>query len=207
MTVSIYKPRLEEQVRRLERACRNYDSGDVEAGLDIAVTLRLLFYDTGNSTSLCRLMGIKEKIRLPSFVGLGMTKDEEAAKRQAGRHTVSFNLELTTGELPIPITSPYGEQIPDLVPLKDWFVEVVHCDNEVIDRRDLMLCVSHELGGAHVDKETAAAETLRRGVGTWTTTLTSGEVVTVDLQNHHYPLLRSVAAEVLWPRWWIHVIA
>lgn len=194
---------LDQQIRRIRRACDSYDAGDREASLDLAVALRVLFYDTNKSISLCKQMGIKEQISLPSFQGLGMTIAEEQAQRKSGTWTFSFNMEFVPGEAqPKPITGPSWTENSRILPLQEWFAEVVHCGDQILDRKELMLCVCHKLGGAHVEDATPAALDLRRGAGSWSTTLSTGEQVSTVLSDQHLLLMRSMGAETLYLPWW-----
>lgn len=199
----VLRERLLEQIRRIQRACANYDLGDFEASLDLAVAMRVLFYDTKKSVSLCKQLGIKERISLPSFQGLGMTKAEQQLLRSQGTWTVSFNMEFVPGEpRPRPITSPSSDGSYPVLPLKSWFEEVVHCGDAIIDRAELMQTVCHNLGGAHVEEGSLEAQDLRRGAGSWSTTLPTGQAVFSDLRDHHLLLTRSMGAEVLYLPWW-----
>lgn len=56
--------KLEEQLKLLKNSAELYDKGRVEEALNIAIRLRVLFYDTANSTSLIKYLKQKETIRL-----------------------------------------------------------------------------------------------------------------------------------------------
>ena len=54
-----------EQIRLLENKCILFDAGETVEALDIATKLRVLLHDTGNSTSLLKVLCIK--VELISF--------------------------------------------------------------------------------------------------------------------------------------------
>lgn len=66
---------LSEQLRRqlkfIDASCRAYDAGEIEEALRIAVSLRVIFHDTTNSTSLLTHLGKKQSISLISTIGTG----------------------------------------------------------------------------------------------------------------------------------------
>jgi len=71
---------LTEQLLRhlkfIEASCRAYDQDFVEEALRIAVSLRVLFHDTKNSTSLLTHLERKNSINIISTIGLGKTDQQ-----------------------------------------------------------------------------------------------------------------------------------
>ncbi|MGO6883290.1 hypothetical protein ACC702_31980 [Rhizobium ruizarguesonis] len=57
-----HEAQLKRQIGYLERSCGDFDRGDHDEAIRIAVTLRVLLHDTNNSTSLLTHLGIKSTI-------------------------------------------------------------------------------------------------------------------------------------------------
>ena len=71
------------------------------------------------------------------------------------------------------------------------------CIREKLTRKDIVLAAADQDGGAHVDAvPSRKAMELIEGVGTLTT-ISQGRVTRRLLDNHHFPLLRQFAHEVL----------
>jgi hypothetical protein len=85
----------------------------------------------------------------------------------------------------------------DLIPAEEWWSEVFMCIKEKLTRRDIVLAAADKDGGAHVDALPGKkAMEIIAGVGTFTSIL-QGRVTRRMLDNHHFPLLRQFAHEVL----------
>ncbi len=182
-----------EQLRRhlkfIENSCRAYDQGSVEEALRIAVSLRVLFHDTRNSTSLLTHLGKKSSVQLISTIGLGKT-DRELGNSFLLCIPVMLSLE--------GVKPPLGAGPPPKAVVCDrWWNEIVMSQSQRFSRRDVVLSSANQDGGAHVDitPDNKTIE-LKEGIGTFTR-IVGGIAVTEELSDHHFPLLRQFGYEVL----------
>jgi hypothetical protein len=185
-----FATQLRRQISFLEHSCVSYDSGHHEEALRIAVSLRVLFRDTSKSVSLLTHLGIKASARVLTTFELGPPKAATPG--------------LLSAFVPLWI-DPTGERTPplddvirrDFVSAEEWWSEVIMCARETLTRKDIILAAANQDGGAHVDAQLNRKTTeLIEGVGT-VTAMSQGQVTRRPLNNHHFPLLRQFAHEVL----------
>jgi|SRR5712671_2624197 len=185
-----FAAKLQQQIGFLERSCVAYDSGNQEEALRIAVSLRVLFHDTSQSVSLLNHLGVKSSVRILSTLETAYTKDPKT-----GLISIYTPMWLNwTGERTPPLDDAERR---DLIPAQEWWNEVILCIKVKLTRSDIVLSAANQDGGAHVvavlnekTKEVIA------GVGTFTS-VSQGRVIKRVLDNHHFPLLRQFAHEVL----------
>jgi len=67
--------KLREQIRFIERSCKTFDQGEEDEAIRLATTLRILFHDTSKSTSLLKLLSLKNNGILSSNRGHGDWQD------------------------------------------------------------------------------------------------------------------------------------
>ena len=156
----------------------------------IAVSLRILFHDTKLSVSLLTHLGVKESVRVLSTFELDFKGDNKTGLISAG---MPMWLD-STGER----TAPLGDVTRrDLIPATEWWTEVVIYIKHKLGRKDIVLAAANQDGGAHVDavpdRETVE---MIEGIGTFAS-IFKGQVTRRVLDNHHFPLLRQFAHEVL----------
>jgi hypothetical protein len=72
--------KFEEQLRFIQRSCELFDRGAEDEALRLATTLRIIFHDTINSTSLIRHLGFFKKRMLSSSRGHGNWQDYLASQ-------------------------------------------------------------------------------------------------------------------------------
>ena len=180
---------LRRQLKFIEASCRAYDKGSVEEALRIAVSLRILFHDTANSTSLLTHLGQKNSVHLISTIGLGKTD------QQLGNSMV-FCIPIMLTMSGVQPTLGSGPP-PTVVTCDAWWNEIVMSQAQRFSRRNVVLSSANQDGGAHVDivpnKKTVE---LKDGIGTFTRTI-GGVSVTEELTDHHFPMLRQFGYEVL----------
>jgi len=139
-----FKIQLRRQWDFLQRSCRDFDAGCVDEGVRMAVPLRVLFHDTGNSTSLLKHLGIKDTVRLLTTFEPGFSKDDKT-----GIMSISIPMWLdSTGARRPPLDS-LGRH--EFVPAGEWWEEVVMGSNRMPTRKDIILSAANQDGGAHVD--------------------------------------------------------
>ena len=85
----------------------------------------------------------------------------------------------------------------DLIPAEEWWSEAIMCVTEKLTRSDIVLAAANQDGGAYVDA-VPGKKTMEiiEGVGTFTS-ISQSRVTRRLLDNHHFPLLRQFAHEVL----------
>ncbi|MDD2697227.1 MAG: tetratricopeptide repeat protein [Arcobacteraceae bacterium] len=185
------KQKLEEQLKLLKNSCELYDKSRIEEALDIAKTLRTLFYDNNpKSPSLFKQLNQKDKIKLLSTLS-DRTKDP-----------LFKNMKNVTA-IPIMMTSdgqrPYlnNSDKNELITIKDWLEEnVLTLADKSYSRYDIIKITTHKDGGAHIEIVDKDLEPLKKQFGTFTISEYNHKI-TKDLTNHHYILLRQFAYEVL----------
>ena len=184
-----FEEQLNTHLRFLRRSCEDYDAGFKDEALRIAVSLRVIFHDTKHSESLLTHLGKKDAIQLISTIGT--RKTHEYFKEN---HMISIPL-MMTHEGVKPILGNSSKTID--VSVADWWNEVIMSQDTVLSRKDIVLSAANQDGGAHVDKNpNKKTKDLKQGVGTlyrWE----NGQNIKEELTDHHFPLLRQMAYEVL----------
>lgn len=175
----------------MERSCADFDAGHREEALRIAVSLRVLFHDTKSSISLLTHLGIKDTVSVLSTFAPGYIEDKKTGMISA---SIPMWVSTITGDRVAPLDDTARR---DFIPVKEWWTEVIMCMNSKMSRRDVVLAAANQDGGAHVDAAPAPkTRELVAGVGT-VRTVANGTLSEQALDNHHFPLLRQIAHEVL----------
>jgi len=187
--------KLDEQLRFIRRSSEAYDQGAEEEALRIATSLRVLFHQTGASTSLITHLGFSAKKMLSSSRGHGDWKDY-----------LSHEINLSS-PVPIRMRPILSDEFHELA-IDDWWQhEAVFVHNGTDhSRRKLILSAANRDGGAHVD---ADLETYYEFLcaGTYLLGITGDlqyngpapfpQGVTIYPTNAHFALIRQFAHEVL----------
>ena len=138
------KQHLDEHVGFLKRSAELYDQGIVAEAKRLAVSIRVLLHDTGNSVSLLGQLGMKGGQK---FVDTATDRSMSDAPSYSG--------------LVMPLINPgSAEYLPHLnrmtsklTVFEDWWKATVIIDSNLrdISRQRLILTVANQDGGAHVD--------------------------------------------------------
>ncbi len=144
-TTSVVRARfvvkLREHLRFVLASCGAYDAGDESEALRIAVSLRVLFHDTANSTSLASHLDMKDWKILSS------------PRTSLGGHTafvkIKMNFASSTPMRALPLLGRRFESVP----LDTWWRgrTVYSFEQREYCRHDLVLAAANKDGGAHVD--------------------------------------------------------
>ncbi|MBJ7353761.1 MAG: SEC-C domain-containing protein [Thermoleophilaceae bacterium] len=183
------------QCELLRRACIGFDEGnDVEA-LNIALRLRVLLHDTGNSKSLLGQLQIKD--RLPYVDTLRAEMPEPVISIGSGLCLIEATLGPGSSgsryKAPLAAEDPYRQHPPQA--FVDWWREHLLASNsgKSVSRADFVLWLTNEAGGAHVDPSHEPAHL----------ELSSGgfdglQVVSDNEVDHNllYPTVRQIAYEL-----------
>lgn len=173
----------------IERSAAAYDADHVEEALRIAVSLRVLFHDTGRSVSLLKHLGIKRSALVLSTFQPGYTEDPKT-----GRCTGVFLPWLTfdRGMMKPPLETAARK---DFISAESWWKEYVFCWDIPLTREDVVLAAANQDGGAHVDaKPGPKTESLKKSMGS---VRPNSETPEIQLSDKHLPFIRQFAYEVL----------
>lgn len=175
----------------LQRSCRDFDEGHSDEAVRIAVALRVLFHDTGKSRSLLTHLNIKNTATVLTTFEPGFSED-----KKAGRVSIYIPMWVDqTGDRRPPLDS-MGRH--EFVSTMEWWEQVVMGSNQMPSRKAVVLSAANQDGGAHVDATpNEITQELRSGIGTFEIQKDGVTITKFDLVNHHFPLLRQFAYEVL----------
>jgi len=182
---------LADQIKFLESSSESYDAGFDGEAKRLANSIRLLFHDTGNSKSLLGQLGLKNT----EFYDTAFEYDPNDPLYDAGLIVKSCDLE--TGEWKF---SPLLDTAPQIRKTKFeiWWNTPVFVDTigNKLSRKDLILSIGNQDGGAHVDpsiNEAYAALSRKHSLG-WSYEA-RGE--TMPIMKAERAAVRQIAHEVL----------
>lgn len=136
---------LKDHVGFLQSSADAFDRGADGEAKRLAVSLRVLLHDTGNSHSLLGQLG---RLAHGKFMSTALPH-EEASIATHGGLVMMAGLGKETRYI-----APLDDTVATRwIPFKDWWNETVFVDDkrEKMSRRDLVLAVANQDGGAHVD--------------------------------------------------------
>lgn len=176
---------LKTQISFIENSCEKYDQGMHEEALRIAVSLRVIFHDTGRSVSILKHLDRKEDVLLLSTMG----SEEDLSQSESLLLDIPFMLTSDGVVPPLDTTSK-----KTMISVEEWWEEIIFIQNNKFSRRDVVLSAANQDGGAHVDiNPNIKTRELKLGIGTFS----SPRCNTVVLADYHYQLLRQIGFEVL----------
>src|ERR1700738_765677 len=187
--------KLGEQLRFIQRSCAAFDEGAAEEAFRIAVALRIIFHDKGQSKSLLTQLGLRDGRMLSSSRGRGDYTDYLSYR---------VNLKSATPVKPVPMLKDCFHKIS----FNQWWRHepIFKYEDSTYPRSKIVLSAAEKDGGAHVDPELERYyEALRSGEGTLGIT---GNLeyngpppfeqgVTQWAQDAHTALIRQFAHETL----------
>jgi len=187
--------KLEEQLQFIRRSSEAYDQGAEEEALRIATSLRVVFHQTGPSTSLITHLGFGANKMLSSSRGHGDWKDYLSQE-------ININ-----SPVPVRMRPILGDKFHELSIDEWWQNETVFVHNGTNhNRRKIILSAANKDGGAHVDADLETYyEFLCAGkylIGITGNLKYNGpepfpQGVTIYPTNAHFALIRQFAHEVL----------
>lgn len=141
------KKHWDEQLRFLRKSAREYDKGDESEAKRMATNLRILFHETNKSHSLLKQLNSKE------------IKNNFLFLSSSGIY-IPANL-IPTSTLLVIESSISGSKYKSigmsskdlhLLTFNDWWNEIIFDDKKnKFTRKDIILLVSNQDGGAHID--------------------------------------------------------
>ncbi|WP_295986301.1 hypothetical protein [uncultured Variovorax sp.] len=178
---------LNRQITFLKNSVAAFDAGHGVEAIRIGVVLRVLFHDTGRSTSLLMLLGQKTSLQVTTTAkALPPGTNIDFAELLAG---------WTFGDTIHPNPIPPGS--PTLAADRWWNEPIFYRDGLYYTRAQVALAAAHKDGGAHVDEADADLKALREPFWRKTTAHADGTTTQESLDNNHFRMLRRLADEVL----------
>ena len=182
---------LQRHLTFIRKSCDEYDKGNTDEALRIAVSLRVIFHDTSNSTSILTHIERKKLISLISTFSLNNLNLPNS--ENVIWHT-AIPLMLTSQGVKSPLETWETRAI---LSAEEWWNEVIWKEaNQDYSRKDIVLSAANQDGGAHVDSS-PNHKTLKFREGPSGTVKINGITIQNPFVNHHFPLLRQFAYEVL----------
>lgn len=138
---------LAEQLQFLRASADAYDSGFEGEAKRIAVSIRVLVHDTRRSKSLLGQIGKKDQ----DFVDSAFPIAPNSKSTHSGLVVTSISPATGAKYVPFLDEAPHGAS--KLVEFERWWHTPVFVDSSgrALTRRDLVLTVANQDGGAHVD--------------------------------------------------------
>ncbi len=188
MDIPRLKKQLTRQLRFLERSSAMFDAGYCDEAIRIATTIRVMIYQTPQSTSLLTLLGERDTIKLVSTVKFP-PEDKGTLAIFDGVTTMTID-----GFKPN-LNSPYSQ----LLTVEEWWnqVVIVFGPQNRLTRKAIVLAAANKDGGAHVDPS-ISTEYQDLIDGLWT--LTRQDAVGTQrrpMTDHQFIALRQFAHELL----------
>jgi hypothetical protein len=143
---------LHRQMRFMHVSSKAYDDGQEDEAARLAASLRILFHDTKNQTSLLTELGIRDGLQLVDTVPPIIP---DAIMQTRGLVHMAINAE--SGQYVAPLDNPIGPSRMGRArtPFQTWWESPVQTDRlgAEFSRRSIVLFAAHKEGGAHVDAE------------------------------------------------------
>jgi hypothetical protein len=140
-----------------------FDQGHIAEAKRLAITIRILVHDTSSSHSLLGQLGIKDTLR---YIDTSLEPDIPRAERVSdGSWRMSVRKDAGLAQIRMTAGTMYFwpslEARPRrrLAAFDNWWTDAVLSDSQgrEFSRRDLVLGLAHQDGGAHVDPELETA--------------------------------------------------
>jgi hypothetical protein len=192
LTPSELEAHLKEQIAFLESSADSYDRGFRGEGKRLAVTIRILLHDHGSNKALLAQLGRLGSMR---FFDSALPNPSGNVATYSGL-VVTAHLKSGAEYLPMLDDNQIGPG--EWVPFDSWWATVIFVDNKKrkMSRKDLILSLANQDGGAHVDpalNETYSALSKENSTG-WT--ITKGDVEH-PMGPPHLASVRQIAHELL----------
>jgi hypothetical protein len=187
------KQHLIESVEFLIKSCMLYDDGDIPEAKRIALEIRKLLHDTRNSKSILAHLEIKNT----SFID---TSTGYYSNNFASTHELTFIRSTNTNGQ---YKSEYLPFLDDYITKKKllfdkWWNNVIICDQykNTFSRKDIVLSLANQDGGAHVDEEIDSEyyKLARENSVGWVAEKNEDET---QIEDVHLATIRQIAHEVI----------
>lgn len=143
-SVSDLEQHLSDHIGFLKLSSDAFDQGLDGEAKRLAASIRVLCHDTASSHSLLGQVGLLDR----KFISTAIPHDPRNRATHNGLAMVAAKGRDTL-YIPMLDGTPYRRRIP----FQDWWAETVFVDDRraTLSRRDLILAVANQDGGAHVD--------------------------------------------------------
>lgn len=138
---------LKKQIRFIGKSSKEYDLGDTDEAANIANHICIVIRDTGMSTSILKQLGKKDI----SFYDSAFPRHPNDVGSYQGLVVMEMSVNPKWGWVPV-VFSGDGP-FESWKPFDEWWNAVILDDGHGIEftRRDIVLAVRNQDGGAHVD--------------------------------------------------------
>lgn len=185
----------DEQIKFMEASSSSYDAGFKGESKRLAVVIRTLVHDTTNSKSLLSQLGKKN-------IGfIDTSKEYNPHNLLAHFGLVAMRMSIG-GDKPGATYVPLLDDVPfgtvKTVPFAKWWNQIIFAfKRNIITRKELVLTVANQDGGAHVDPklDDKYLELSRRNALGWT--FTGPNVSKEPLKGAELASVRQIAHELL----------
>lgn len=186
------KKELKDQLDLLLHACSSFDNGLKAIGKHIALSLRVLLYQYGQSQALLLQLGFRDM----NF--LDTAGDLNPNNLLPECNLCSMRVEKTCASFTPRCLSGFTAISPRWISLVDWWNKPVIKDKDgrKFNRRDLILNVADTDGGAHVDPDLDEAYMSLSRENSIGWVFTTGNIET-PLDGPELPCIRQIAYEVI----------
>jgi hypothetical protein len=183
------KKGLKRQLQFIATSCAAYDAGQEHESLRVAVALRVIFHDTGSSTSILKQLGVKESIQLLSIA-------PDIVDEVPADATFAMVYPIIFGDFIRPNLE--ANRANDLLDISQWLKQQVMFNKGVwLTRNDIILKAANEDGGAHIATRTSGKTRAMKTPWLTREVEVAGEKIQEPLTDNHFPLLRAFGHEVL----------
>lgn len=191
-----FRNHLTKQFGFLETSCREYDVGNIDEAIRLALAMRVIFHNTTHSRSLLAYL---EATTTPMLSTCGKRRGTNPDALWPGFVSIDLNVaEITVTARPHLGTMPSRHRV---VPFSAWWDgEDVYCGSGRRIRRNRLICdAANKDGGAHVDPSLPSDyDWMINGAHIrFSRVSPSGEKVEDWLAYPHLACLRQMAFEVL----------
>lgn len=188
-----YKKLFRSHINFIINSCELFDKGVHDEAIRIALSFRVIFYDSGNMISLLKSMGVnKLKLKFISEMrGLGYNKSEQ-------EHTKVFFNPSAIAMRRLEDMQPYSAN-DILLKWNDWWHEMIFATNDGIITRSIILSnLVNKDGGAHVDEYERLSQSYRGfSEGNWMHIQYPGEEKKPFRKFSNLIVMRNMAQEIL----------
>lgn len=180
---------LQRQLQFIAASCAAYDVGQEHESLRVAVALRVIFHDTGSSTSILKQLGVKESIQLLSIA-------PEIVVQVPADATFAVAYPVIFGDFIRPNLE--ANRANDLLDVSQWLEQRVMLNKGMwLTRNDIILKAANEDGGAHVDPQPSNKTQAMKTPWLIREVEQAGQKKQEPLTDNHFPILRAMGHEVL----------
>jgi len=150
-----------DHLRFVKNSARLYDEGDEKEALRIAVSLRVLFHQTSNSTAVLTTLSAFDCEMVTDY------KEEVSATDWEVREGNKTTRTIFSGQISMGVGS-WAKQLPTndfprkLKASEWWNATVLQLHDQVFSRREIVTLIANKDGGTHLDSLPAEYENLQQ---------------------------------------------